>query len=453
MDELFRLSQEHFDLQTSLCAGDGPRGRGLFSRDGTPYGAAMELPLHHCLCLPVDPLTTPSVISTENLRRFQQAHGALPEQLEDFLWSAERWDIRLTAFLLWMARTARKPDVVPDRSPESTALWQAYTASLPSGEELACLLMFAPSDRYELQSMSLEREASRQRDWAFGLHHAFFDATRGELGALKLARTPADTLWALGCVRSRTFADDPENGGGESLVLLAPVADLANHDTDYNATFEVDDAAGVFRLWANMDMEAGTEFCISYGEDKSSDELMRDYGFSLSGNPNDRLDVPRRLSCAQPPEGVDLDEDPHWSRPPQMRRELLALDLPTLERARDVVVSRRGRKAAQIDPTVDARRWHSVFESLPLMRDVGPGGVKPEKQREFDSAGILEDMVRARQSEMLLSAAQDRELLSSGGLSPRMAAAVAARAERKVLIEMTIEVLRSYRTVIRKRPE
>lgn len=55
-------------------------------------------------------------------------------------------------------------------------------------------------------------------------------------------------------------------------------------------------------LYTQWAIDAGTEFTISYGSDKSNFELMRDYGFCLPDNPADMVniveDLQRTLSSA-----------------------------------------------------------------------------------------------------------------------------------------------------------
>lgn len=122
----------------------------------------------------------------------------------------------------------------------------------------------------------------------------------------------------LSCqVRSRTFS---ETVGGEGITLVVPFADLANHSFNHNATFSMGsdrqrwlmlaltawaslllDLAVVyvnvvhlphpvclatlcmtlahsFELRAVWPIAEGQEACISYGENKCNEELMRDYG-------------------------------------------------------------------------------------------------------------------------------------------------------------------------------
>lgn len=77
------------------------------------------------------------------------------------------------------------------------------------------------------------------------------------------------------------------------LSLMVPQADLANHAFHPNAVYALKPTQGLFELRSCTPIAAGQPICITYGTDKTNAELMRDYGFIVPGNPNDRLD----LSC------------------------------------------------------------------------------------------------------------------------------------------------------------
>ncbi len=47
-----------------------------------------------------------------------------------------------------------------------------------------------------------------------------------------------------------------------------------------------------FDIIATQRISAGAEATIGYGSDKPNSELLRDYGFVVPGNPNDRLVLP-----------------------------------------------------------------------------------------------------------------------------------------------------------------
>lgn len=74
------------------------------------------------------------------------------------------------------------------------------------------------------------------------------------------------------------------------LALMVPTADLANHSFQQNSVYALRASQGTFELKSCQPIKQGQAVCISYGADKTNAELMRDYGFFVPGNPNDRLD-------------------------------------------------------------------------------------------------------------------------------------------------------------------
>lgn len=74
------------------------------------------------------------------------------------------------------------------------------------------------------------------------------------------------------------------------LSLMVPQADLANHAFQPNAVYALKASQGIFELRSCSPIAAGQPICITYGTEKTNFELMRDYGFIVPGNPNDRLD-------------------------------------------------------------------------------------------------------------------------------------------------------------------
>ncbi len=62
------------------------------------------------------------------------------------------------------------------------------------------------------------------------------------------------------------------------VALMVPTADLANRSFQYNSTYALRTARGAFELKSCQPLNAGDAICISYGSDKTNEELMRDYG-------------------------------------------------------------------------------------------------------------------------------------------------------------------------------
>ena len=74
------------------------------------------------------------------------------------------------------------------------------------------------------------------------------------------------------------------------LALMVPTADLANHSFQHNSVYAFRASQGFFELKSSRAIKEREAVCISYGQDKTNAELMRDYGFFVPGNPHDRLD-------------------------------------------------------------------------------------------------------------------------------------------------------------------
>ncbi|KAL3148961.1 hypothetical protein ABBQ32_001818 [Trebouxia sp. C0010 RCD-2024] len=205
--------------------------------------------------------------------RFLRDHGELPVDLLRFIQGEARWDLRLTAWLLWLATHGSK-------------FWKQYIQSLPKEHEMTCLLNYSPEEQPQLQWLA--SEAAAQHTWAQDSHTSIFSSQTGLLRSLQLANTLQDTLWAMSLVRSRTFSEAVQS---TDLALMVPTADLANHSFQQNSVYALRATQGTFELKSCQPIKEGQAVCISYGADKTNAELMRDYGFFVPGNPNDRLDL------------------------------------------------------------------------------------------------------------------------------------------------------------------
>lgn len=254
-----------------------PLGRGLVAKEDTLRQTLISIPLRHTLCISDDPLTSISVLGDRAQNRWMDCHTTLPKDVLDFIRGEERWDVRLTAWLLYLldsegSITSKQPRWAAD-APAS--LWDLYLHQLPDERDMACLLNYNKEDAVELQVKRLIEEAATQHDWVVHLHEKWFNkkTARGPQG-LQLAHGLRETLWASSMVRSRTFSEEV---GGEGLTLMVPWADLANHGVDYNATFCLSSDRESFEIRSVRPLEAGEEVLISYGDNKSNPELMRDW--------------------------------------------------------------------------------------------------------------------------------------------------------------------------------
>ncbi|KAG1657317.1 hypothetical protein FOA52_008045 [Chlamydomonas sp. UWO 241] len=301
LSELANLAECKRDLVAGRTSWGG---RGLLLAGGagsavTARRLLLSTPLHNALVLSDEALEGMSIFGESCLADFQARHGEFPEQLLDFLTGAERWDVRMMAYLLYAVRTLTG---VPG---ESGQLWRGYLSSLPAPDDATCLLAFAAGEEVEaLQLPHLKEEARTQREWIEWVHKKYFCARTGELRGLGLApEGRCDTFWAAAMVRTRTFSEEV---AGEGITLMVPFADLANHSFDNNGTFGM--ARGDrtrFELRSVCELAASQEVCITYGQEKTNTELMRDYGFVVPGNPNERLVLPG-ASALEPLNGESL---------------------------------------------------------------------------------------------------------------------------------------------------
>ena len=109
--------------------------------------ALLSLPLHNALVVTDDALEGVSVFGDGCLRLLQQRNGGapLPPALLSFVTGAERWDVRMTALLLWFmgkGGAGGGGDSAPGASSSGgdASLWQEYRSSLPHERDVSCLL-------------------------------------------------------------------------------------------------------------------------------------------------------------------------------------------------------------------------------------------------------------------------------------------------------------------------
>lgn len=271
---------------------------------------------------------------------------------------------------------------------------------------------------------------------------------------------------------------------------MVPTADLANHAFQHNATYALSISQGTFELKSCRAINPGDAICISYGEDKANDELMRDYGFFVPGNPNDRLDF--TLSSWQQQSGAiakpaqllfkALNSSPaplsEAERPKLMAGPLLkALGLQgklqggkdTLKNLAPEGMSTRQAATAQLADAELSRRMNAVL-SLPLCASASEaGGQKAssfwpprsatdsgqpalrtdlsskERAQQRQAADMLQQHCRSLQA-WGTSLQHDQSLLKNGtGLSHRHRQAIAARIEHKLLIEAAHNALQVFK--------
>ena len=87
---------------------------------------------------------------------------------------------------------------------------------------------------------------------------------------------PEDYQWAESIITSRCIAL-PTRPEGE--LALVPQLDMCNHSFDPNVRWEHKD--GTIQLMATSEIPAGTELLLSYGPEKTNQQLYFGYGFTL----------------------------------------------------------------------------------------------------------------------------------------------------------------------------
>jgi len=268
-------------------------GRGLVTQEPVIRQAIVSVPMHNSLCLTDEPLSGISVFGDRMQQAWQQQHGQMPREVQEFLQGEERWDIRMTGWLLYVLDKERQKSPGGSLNADGRSLWGQYLALLPPEHEMCCLLNYTQEDAKELQLQQLVVEAKVQREWSEYCHSYYFSKATG---LYKFADSMEDSIWACAMVRSRTFS---ENVNGEGITLMVPYADLANHSFSHNSTFCVGQSRQNFELRSVVHIGKGVEAAISYGESKCNYQLLRDYGFVVPGNPNDRIPLhPSLVSSA-----------------------------------------------------------------------------------------------------------------------------------------------------------
>jgi hypothetical protein len=453
---------------TSLC-------RGLVAQvDLHPGQVLLSVDWANLLCVTDDPSGAGgNAFGARVLGDWQMLHGALPARLNAFLLDGGiSWATRLSAWLLHLRKC-------------SGGVWGGYTQLLP--RDMTCLMNYSEAEAAELQDARLRSMAATERQQLRALHDRVLSSTSGELRSLGLAARFEDTLWALCMANSRCFS---EVVNGEAVSLMVPCCDMANHamapNTEYMYSVKEDCFQLVasqvrlllctlpLRVWdgsflaapghgarvpqqgwvfASQAIPAGVEACISYGcVHRNNAELMRDYGFILPGNLNDRIPfataddvLSQRAAAARPslhagrfmaalgipPAAIGAELTGEWG--PEAL--LAADDSGTLARRRKVV---------------------ALLSLLPFLRGMPPASAadagewrEGELQRERASVAALQGQCRGMLASMPTSAESDEALLllapgRGGAAGPRLRQAVAARLEIKRAVAAADGALQMY---------
>lgn len=229
----------------------------------------------------------------EAIQTWQLLHGDMPPLLTDFLTSSQaNWTARLAAFLLYAHQQQQKGGI-----------WSMYANLLPSEDEMSCLMNYTPEEAALLQDPRAVNMGKSERNQIQSTHNIWFDHQSGQLKQLSLCSSSLGassnndsdisedidkTRWAICMLNSRCFS---ETINREEISIMAPCADMLNHSSNPNAKFQYDPIQDTFQIIATQDILQGQEVLISYGcVRKNNLEIMRDYGFCIDANLNDRIE-------------------------------------------------------------------------------------------------------------------------------------------------------------------
>jgi hypothetical protein len=467
-----------FAPHTTLSALPTSLGRGLVA--STPVTAKdilLQVDWCNMLCVSDKP-SRGSAFGRRLLDDWQALHGPLPPLLAGFLLSEAQWATRLAAWLLWLRKRSFE-DGMTERGESGNdsdaarrgGIWGLYLQLLPTKEEMTCLMNYTEEELPELQLPYFISTAKSERRALQELHESLFacaaaSSTIGsELSGLRLARHVDDSIWAMSVVNSRCFSESID---GEAVSLMVPCADMANHAVQPRAEYRFEAAMDAFQLVALQHVPMGEEVCISYGcVRKTNAELMKDYGFVLTANLNDR--VPFQVAA-----GAKYGQQNQGLNAP-------SLDATRLMKAWNITASssKNGSRGLELvgesspeallssedGVTVAARRRVVTLLSVaPFLRNLSgeevasSGAADEEIERERWSALELRDQCHAMLAALPTTLEEDLALYSTcigencGSKNPsegkvsreRYVQAVAARLEAKQMIAAAAEILDSY---------
>jgi len=264
---------------SAVRAGVGSRGRGLFAARNVRAGESIvRIPLKACITDIASPNPYPGC----------------------------PYSVTLAAAIL------------TERDAGSSSRWAQYVASLPKE-----VVGYANCDEALVGDEDVIRAAVGGDDALVDELQTYASLVIGSHAAIvQRGWNSRDWTWAMSQVHSRTFRVDLEvpaahgarvgnNGGNRerTVRLLAPFADLLNHDSDQNEVcceWGVERSVGNddvgsdvlngvdFVVRASRDIQEGSEALVSYGE-RSDPHFFMYYGFLPKINPFNRAPLFRTL--------------------------------------------------------------------------------------------------------------------------------------------------------------
>lgn len=105
------------------------------------------------------------------------------------------------------------------------------------------------------------------------------------------------------CVRLFQMSSEPD-------IVLVPILDLCNHaGPGRSARWDLTAPDGTIVVLADRDVATSDEITISYGDDKTNEELFFNYGFTVPRNPNWSVTI----TLPAPPEVLDHQRQEFWA--------------------------------------------------------------------------------------------------------------------------------------------
>lgn len=456
-----------FSILTSLIAPDSllhasitPLGRGLVAAaDLTAGQPLLNVDWPNIICITDEPLKTQDTFTRRILKDSQQLHGQLPPALLSLILRPDiYWSSRLAAYLLYISKRS------------SSAIWNMYTQLLPKETEMTCLMNYSPESAIDLFQLPVYiNSVTEEHEALLSLHNELFSkgSRYPEYHSLHLASSLQDTVWAMNMVTSRCFSESIDHG--EVVSLMVPCVDFANHSSAPNAEYKYNRDIDTFQLVALKKIEQGEEVCISYGcVNKPNVELMRNYGFVMVGNLNDRVDF-RSTSLAHSNQNMKdtatITSNTGRADPSLNAERLMAfLGIEGRANPQTHAFELTGRSSPDVLLAMEgvegvaARRRVTTLMSLGagFLRNIPSGNKRKneflsEEESKWEKASARELIHRCdmQLASLPTTIEEDEELLSGLNVSKeptmaRLQAAVYARMEEKKVIVAARNVLQEY---------
>ncbi|GLI66477.1 hypothetical protein VaNZ11_010320 [Volvox africanus] len=384
-----------------------------------------------------------------------------PDMVTDDWWKSAPWFAKMAAMLMWHKRRGSQSSLAP------------WVAQLPA--DTGVPVRWNEQQLAALQYPHLISQVTeQQREW-----QQLYDDLVSK-GMPSGAQPPAreDFIWAMSCVRSRTFSGpyvgstlqdrlrtaglvavlalgntvlglaDPQKTLSAAIAVLlfnvlyevilsrslkqyaiCPLIDFFNHSSAVQSEVSYNYFGDSYSVVASREFTKGEQVFISYGP-QSNDSLMQYYGFAEANNPQDvyvMTDMLRWVTAVRPVGQARLDA---------LKASALAGSL------HQVVIQRAGFSAGALQ----AVRFllASDMEAAAGISSFAKAG---SPNQEAQLALVLAEVVRRELGNLGSSLQEDVALLNGGsggggrkgGLSTVEAAAVAFRVEKKRVLMAVLE--------------